>query len=127
MNHTLPVLSDGSLNLQAFFDAAYAKIMEQGRPSINGNGYCQYNGPDGLHCAIGHFVDVPPQLENKSVRFLLEDFFHEDDLSFMEYIQVAHDSAAAFAASFIRQFRTEMLAIATHYGLAHPASIGDRP
>lgn len=40
---------------QEILNTVYDKLSKQRKRSIN-NDQCQYNGPDGIHCAVGHLV-----------------------------------------------------------------------
>jgi len=42
--------------MQAAFDIATAAIIKQGKRSVSLSGTCQYRGPDGMKCAVGHLM-----------------------------------------------------------------------
>lgn len=41
---------------QQLFDKAIAALLEQGRRSVGGDGYCAYRGNFNMKCAIGHLL-----------------------------------------------------------------------
>ena len=117
------------LSKQEIFNEAYTKVLKQGRRCAD-MGHCMYfNDENGDMCAAGHVMngrvpDDSAMWEHKGpVRELRA--FYEDELpwskeldGFVEEIQRAHDNC--FNGSFVRNYKTAMVAVATFHGLTIP-------
>lgn len=87
--------------LQEVLDFIYARIKEQGGPSVTESGKCLYRHPDGLRaCAAGWCIpddQYSPDIEGRSVRKALAVVgIHLEPtmVTFLHGLQYAHDSAA---------------------------------
>lgn len=99
------------MDYQDIFSKAYIAILNQGVPSMTGMA-CQYRGPNGTSCAIGHLLpaDLRATVPEGSITYLLQqsqgtrEFFGYANLrdvndnsgrtEFLQNLQSAHDFAA---------------------------------
>lgn len=98
------------MDFQDVFNKAYIAILDQGVPSMTGT-VCQYRGPNGTSCAIGHLMppDLRAAVPEGSITYTLRqssaarEFFgfksleavdHGGHAEFLQNIQSAHDFAA---------------------------------
>lgn len=99
------------MDFQDIFNKAYIAILNQGVPSMTGKA-CQYRGPNGTSCAIGHLLpaDLRAAVPEGSITYLLRqsqptrELFGYTSLSdvdnnsrrteFLQNLQSAHDFAA---------------------------------
>lgn len=129
------------LNRQKFLNEAYAAIIAQGKASfiIGGAGIliCQYRGPNGLKCAIGHLIPDDGystimemnRVSNPRVLSALGlDNIFEDDIEFLCALQSSHDLATwddnrrpVGDEEFIEEFKWQIERLSERYDLQVPA------
>lgn len=87
------------MNNQEAFDTSLVKLMEQGVCSMKDNS-CQYRGPNGTKCAIGHLMPADHYaswMEGKKIGILLLDntklnmLFDGVDVNLLNQLQKFHD------------------------------------
>lgn len=131
---------------QQLFDIAYTGLVKQGKGSFDvDKRICQYNGPDGTHCAIGLMLphDVRERVrEGAGVQTILtlyaavRDFFgyrgmhaqseeERDQRQLLSDLQAAHDGAAMTCYNdssrhFPTVFRRNMTGVAVERKLTIP-------
>lgn len=106
-------------DMQAVLDFVVPKLVKQGHRSVTpGTDNCQYNGPNGTHCAIGwcaNFSTTGGISTLYTYEFtLMEVTFGDIDPDFLRELQDAHDNAAS---DFVVQFLSGIASICVHYGL----------
>jgi hypothetical protein len=119
---------------QDIFDQALAGIRKQGRPSMDGGGFCLYRGPGGTKCAVGHLLtdaEYERYMEGRSPTTLRLDGSYavpmparlEPHRKFLVALQEAHDHAARYHvvrdATFLAAFEREMSTLARVHGLQY--------
>jgi len=119
-----------NLTNQQMFDIAHAGIIEQGKPGTNAAGDCVYKGSDGSMCAVGLIFD---NQDIHGLRDLDGDVLEAasaldidltgEQISFMESMQAAHDTAAQTGdnSGFLDRFRENMNLVAKNYSLKIPS------
>jgi len=115
---------------QELFDTVLTAIREQGRPSMDINGRCQYRGPNGLKCAAGQLIPdekYKPVMDSDTLNGFGRDFIKRYQLDDLEphvdliwYMQAAHDEAAKqFSVDFLPYFENKMAKVAGRFGLKY--------
>jgi hypothetical protein len=126
-----------SKGMQTVFDTATAAIIKQGKRCVNNSGTCQYRGPDGLKCAIGHLI-TDEQMERHHIinsagalsfsRALVEELIPDmNDLevtrNFLSELQDAHDLSYTISSllcsykGFVADFSERANKVAAKYDL----------
>lgn len=117
------------MNKQEIFDTVYEALMKQGKASIR-NGICQYRGPGGTKCAIGHLIPddlYDPSIESLTFHSLPEyitDHIVGDDEDYktknqlLYRLQRAHDQYLNFYG--IKEWKESMKDIAYEFNLHFP-------
>lgn len=124
MDITLRDYINGKVGEQEVLDFTFAKIQEQGQPSLY-DGQCMYNGEGGMHCAIGWLIrnetGYTPKEGASYDRVLskLELIASREQHYFLGALQEAHDNTVGphFETTLIEQFD----ALAADFGLNPPA------
>lgn len=138
---TLRGFLEGKFTRQQYFDFVCTKLLEQGKPCVDEDGSCVYNGPNGMHCGIGWTTIGERVLEGENVMDLLRgspaleenEIFHgkrlcpsannvviKNNERFLMDLQAAHDRTArelTSTASFPCYFREVALEVAVHFDL----------
>lgn len=110
---------------QAFYKGVNG-IFEQGKPSVNSD-ICLYNGPGGLHCAIGHIPPNPELLpegmyiEDSPVEFEFKCQTGLEYQSVLNDLQRIHDDLGLYCDyeedSFLEDFMERTAELAKENGL----------
>lgn len=119
---------------QEIFNQAYVAVMHQGCKSLNYNRGCQYRGPDGLKCAIGHLIDdatakawdrrsandIASIARARNVKYKVPDWILKN-FTLVADIQAAHDRVEPnFGLAFITAFKGRMERVAQDHNLTVP-------
>lgn len=112
---------------QETFTKAYRGLRAQEwKRSMVVNGFCRYNGPGGMHCAVGWAFDVLDRYEGTPVYNLPGAALHNqhDTLGhvFLEDLQLAHDKAVNAT-----DMQHKLFVFARKYGLEIPPDDGQDP
>ena len=103
-----------AMDKQATFDKVVAALIQQNERSAirvdtddeHSHEQCQYRGPNGLKCAIGHLIPdelYKPGMESKGISALYTDYpevfshllaLSEQDRDFLIRLQIVHDEYA---------------------------------
>ena len=91
------------MTLQEAFDKAARGLKSQGfNRSVTSGNWCQYNGPDDRHCAVGWLiadVDLPAHMNGKNIGDLMDRHTDVSDRlkgisrPFLRDLQSCHDNA----------------------------------
>ena len=78
------------------------KLIAQGGCSVECNGDCKYNGPNGRHCFAGHLVPdtLKSSMREGSAQIMLDCLLLEysrEELEMIEHGQRIHDSIAMYS------------------------------
>ena len=127
--------------MQAAFDTATSAIILQGKRSVSIDGTCQYRGPNGLKCAIGHLMtdsqihaygimnsEGAHVFTSLLVKELVPDVTSHDEVEtvrdFLAALQDAHDNSYASSYTsidtwkgFVADFTERANTVAIEYGL----------
>lgn len=113
------------------FNIAYKGIVGQGGPSVNAFGSCEYRGPNGLKCAIGHLIKDKEYDESWEGYNLYSSAINLDmetsskKFKFIAKMQSIHDDIGREYKSdlqeFMEKFKIEMAKLAAEYELTVPA------
>lgn len=113
---------------QEIFDTVANHLRKQGRPAMS-EGNCVYRGPDGTKCAIGCLIPdelYEEDMEGRGVlalitpdeyetKFVLPDFFNDENVRLMMDLQTVHDSWARYQTGLEDGLRS----VAKHYELEY--------
>lgn len=117
-----------TLTNQEIFDKALNGIRNQNyQPSMSGDA-CQYRGPNGTACAVGHCI--PQEVAEEWDRMLdstirsvstekpeeYNQYFTKEQTSFLSDLQFIHDRKLRHGSDF---FETEMSNLAIKYQLEY--------
>jgi len=130
------------LTAQEILNKAYKGVMDQGGPSLSGNGLgCKYRSESGRACGVGHLVkdeDYSEEFDSSrfgtSIRALVRDdvitgallangIDARAHIELLEQIQIAHDNAARLSwtdKEFLGDFTARMEQVAQAFGLEAP-------
>lgn len=126
---------------QERFNLVVAGLAAQGFKQAGtiypGGGFgCQYRGPNGTRCGIGHLIreeDYSPTLENQNIRQLWEarlvaprlpDEEEIQQVIFLSALQIAHDGPPGGSEEVAPwQVKLRLRAFATLYGLTRPDAL----
>lgn len=123
------------LTRQEIFTKVLTALRAQGVASYDASGDgCQYRGPNGTKCAVGHLIpdDFPiGTWEGKRASALGNEVFeamnvgHNEDLEFLEALQYTHDDhmpkpGVTFGEPDLLRWEREMQNIAERYNLTYP-------
>lgn len=82
---------------QEMFTKAYLGLEAQGfKKCVGVDGACQFNDPNGLHCAVGHIVSVPQSMNEKNltaIGHVFPELNISENFGFLNALQSAHDGA----------------------------------
>lgn len=110
------------IDRQDVFNKAYRGLRAQGfRQSINSDGKCRYNGPRGMHCAVGWVWPIAASGEGHLACTLpvFEDLNHSD-MSFVADLQHCHDDSSC-------PMRSALTSFAARHELEIPPDDGQDP
>jgi hypothetical protein len=113
------------------FSYALAKVVEQGRPSVDPNGYCMYRNDDenGLcRCALGWLIpdeemrDAFEEKQAGNVVTALDPQVPKERINFLVKLQLCHDAPAVSALDnykFVYDFQKNMVKLANSFNLEY--------
>jgi hypothetical protein len=133
-------MDETKTGMQAAFDTATAAIIKQGKRSVSYGGTCQYRGPDGMKCAVGHLMTdeqiARHHISNSATAFsfkiplmqeLIPGLNDQDEIevarSFLAELQDAHDLAYTVSSllssykGFVADFSERANKVAVKYDL----------
>lgn len=108
------------MRAEQILDHAIMHLVEQNRQSMSMYGKCMYNGPNGLHCAIGWVQPDAPFKENvpasDNIPLLLmrgvisEEQAHSQEFSeWLDMVQRAHDWVNNFpVTTYAERFQQDL-------------------
>lgn len=84
------------LNRQDVFNKAYRGLRAQGfQRSVSSLGSCRYNGPGGMHCAVGWVWPIAASGEGYlACNLPIFDGLNQDDRTFVADLQICHDDSS---------------------------------
>lgn len=116
---------------EIFNEVLYCMVM-QGEKSLGRFRWCQYQGDNGMRCAIGWLIldeEYDPEMEDRSITEILKapEFNHlplkvlrEAPQEFLEHLQRAHDGANRNGGRFLNNFMEAMKKVAKTFDLTCP-------
>lgn len=130
------------LTLQECFDRAYLGVINQGHKSSvvdqHGQSTCQYRGPNGAKCAVGHLIldehigtlsETNPSCPGSAgttvfdqhhlIEALKNSGVSVEALPMLSRLQTAHDAPSA-GESFIEEFKQSAFGVAKLFSLNVP-------
>lgn len=110
---------------QEIFTKACRGLRAQGYRRSRGTHGCLYNGPGGIHCAVGWVISLPAEVcEGLSVDGLAErGLVPREALDLLRELQYTHDVYGYTPTTM----QNELLAIARVRGLTFPPEDGQDP
>ena len=107
---------------QEIVDTVIPLMVEQGCPSVDEEGNCEYRGPNGVKCAAGFFL-TDREAKDPAAVYYHPDFKEqgEETLAVLASVQTyAHDANSLKGEGFIPAFLSTMKAICEEHNLKFP-------